>query len=226
MRLTIRVSLKSGKTAPYDHNYLLASAFLAVLKEHDPELSSILHDNLQTSSYVISEMYPARGEPALYYFCVGSSNDKLLELIDAAFRPGIPMRIASSAFEVVDVKQEQTPNDLPSPIEVATLSPVLVKNPNDHSRCVIPSDEGYLEIINELIKVKIDRFVGPSEWCRVMRVAPRAIRQRHISGGMVLATKGHFYLEGTPSALRFILEHGLGANTAMGFGFVVPSGRW
>jgi CRISPR-associated endoribonuclease Cas6 len=96
-----------------------------------------------------------------------------------------------------------------------------VREPDDHTRCLIPQDKDYLSALNVLIKKKIERWVGDEGSCEVLRVVPQAIRKRRIANGNVLATKGHFYLHGTPKGLRFILEQGLGANTAMGFGFVV-----
>ena len=226
MRLTIGLINESKKNPPYDHNYLLASAFLSVLREHDSGLSTILHDMKSTSPYVLSEIFPRRDWDWTGYFCVGSSNSKLIKLISEALVPQTKIRVSDVEYSVSDIKVEPTPTDLPSPLELRTLSPVLVRESNNHSRCAIPTDACYLETLNRLLKSKIDGYVGKSHSCSVLRVIPDCVRKRHISNGIVLATKGTYFVEGSSDAISFLLDHGMGSNTSMGFGFVVPSGRW
>jgi len=192
----------------------------------DSEVSRIIHDMNTTAPYVLSEIYSIKGVAWKHYFCIATSSKPLLTKIERALQPGCELLIGDVRLSVEDVRKEIIFDDMPSPLEVATLSPVLVREENCHDRCMIPSDPYYIQELNKLVAVKVHKFAGENDYCRVMRVKVQNIRQRHISNGVVLATKGKFFLEGTPKALKFILEHGLGANPGMGFGFVVPSGGW
>lgn len=216
----------SGKKPNYDHNYRLASAFLNHLRSVDPELSETIHDMKTTAPYVLSEIYSIKGVAWKHYFCIATSSDALVTNIERAFRPGSEFLIGDVRLRIADIRKESIFDEMPSPLEVTTLSPVLVRDGSNHGRCTIPKDPEYIDELNKLIAVKIKKFVGENDHCLVIKVESQDIRRRHISNGVVLATKGKFYLEGTPKALKFILEHGLGANPGMGFGFVVPSGGW
>jgi len=226
LRLVVGLENLSRKAPCHDHNYLLASAFLNQLKLLDPEVSLIIHDMKTTAPYVLSEIYSIKGVAWKHYFCIATSSNPLLTKIERAFQPGCELFIEDVRLRVLNVRKEIIFDDMPSPLEVVTLSPVLVREENDHEKCMLPSDPYYIQELNKLVAVKVEKFAGKNDYCRVMRVKVQNIRQRHISNGVVLATRGKFYLEGTPRALKFILEHGLGANPGMGFGFVVPSGGW
>lgn len=226
LRLIIGLDNLSRKTPNYDHNYLLASAFLNQLRSVSPELSETIHDMKTTAPYVLSEIYSIKGVAWKHYFCVATSSDVLVNNIEKAFRPGSEILIGDVRLGITDIRKESIFDDMPSPLEVTTLSPVLVRDGSDHGRCKIPKDSNYIDELNKLVASKVQKFAGENDYCRVIRVEAQDIRRRHISNGVVLATKGRFYLEGTSKALKFILEHGLGANPGMGFGFVVPSGGW
>ncbi len=226
MKLIVSLDNISKKTPCYDHNYLLASAFLNQLRLSDPQLSGIIHDMKTTAPYVLSEIHSIKGVSWKHYFCIATSSKAIAAHIERTFRAGSDLFIGDVQLSVVDIRSEDIFDEMPSPLEVNTLSPVLVKEERNHGRCMLPSDSDYLKVLNQLITTKVHKFVGENDYCRVIRVEVQDIRRRHISNGVVLATKGRFYLDGTPKALKLILEHGLGASTAMGFGFVVPSGGW
>lgn len=226
LRFVVSLDNLSRKTPSYDHNYRLASAFLNQLRSVDPELSETIHDMKTTAPYVLSEIYSIKGVAWKHYFCIATSSDALVANIEKAFQPGSELLIGDVRLRIADIRKEAIFDEMPSPLEVTTLSPVLVRERNDHGRCMIPKDPNYIDELNKLVAVKVQKFAGENDHCRVIRVEAQNIRRRHISNGVVLATKGKFYLEGTPKALKFILEHGLGANPGMGFGLVVPSGGW
>lgn len=225
LRKTIALEKVEGPVPLYDHNYLLASAFLSAIRNINPDVSRLIHDSTRTSPYVLSEIHPIKNYKTGYYFCVGTTSKTLSELISDAFSSGTRIKVDATVLRVIDIKAEEVPDSIPSPIELATLSPVLVREEKNHSQCLIPTDSRYLDALNRLVDAKISRFVGERAYCRVLRVVPTAIRRRRIADGFVLATKGKYYLEGDNAALKLILEHGLGANTAMAFGYMVPSGR-
>ncbi len=226
MKLTVMLTRIEGPSPPYDHNYLLASTVLAALKNRSAQAAAIIHDNTKTSPYVLSEIHPFPRRNGEFYFCFSTTNVRLAKLVEESFPNEANIRVGPTNFKVGGIKRSEVRASIPSPIEVATLSPVIVREKKNHSRCLIPDDAGYLDVLNDLVAAKIRKFAGPEETCKVLRVVPQAVRRRTVAGGTVLATKGHFFMHGSENGLRFILEHGLGANTAMGFGFVVPTGGW
>jgi CRISPR-associated endoribonuclease Cas6 len=217
MHVSIKLTRTDGPDPPYNHNFMLGSAVYDRLEKASDTAADILHDSHERSAYVVSEIHGVTGTGKEAWFRVGTSSEPVTRLMTEAFRPGEPMRVGPSTFEIRELEVDEPPV---RPGRFFTISPVLLREEDSHRSIVHDSDDyhGTLQAaINGQIRNNLDETSNVS----LRRVEPQAVRKRTIDGNTYLAQKQRLHLNGSKDHLRFLVNHGIGSSPALGFGMIM-----
>lgn len=220
MHVSVQLTRTGGPDPPYDHNFMLGSAVYQRLQKISEEAADILHDSHERSAYVVSEIHRVPGQPKEAWFRVGTSNQSVVRLITEAFRPGETLRIGPSTFQLRELEVEEPPV---RPGRFFTISPILLRE-EDSNRSIVHDSDDYHGTLQSAINGQIQNNLGETSSVSVRRVEPQAVRKRTIDGGTYLAQKARVHLNGSEDHLRFLVNHGIGASPALGFGMVMLDG--
>lgn len=217
MHVSVKLTRVDGPDPPYDHNFLLGSAVYNRLKDSSEEAADILHDSHERSAFVVSEIHRVPGMAKEAWFRVGSSNQSVTRLMTEAFRPGEKLRIGPSTFELRELEVDE-PNVRPG--RFFTISPILLHE-QDSNRSIVHDSDDYHGTLQSAINGQIQNNLDETSSVSLRRVEPQAVRKRTIADSTYLAQKARLHLSGTEEHLRFLVNHGIGASPALGFGMVM-----
>jgi CRISPR-associated endoribonuclease Cas6 len=176
-----------------------------------------LHDSHERSPYVVSEIHRLPGRPKEAWFRVGTSNQAVTNLLTKAFNPGDVLRVGPTTFEVRELQVDQ-PEARPG--VHFTISPILLQEDDSH-RSIVHDSGDYHRILQTAINEQINNHLGETSTVSLRRVVPKAVRKRTIDEGTYLAQKAALHLDGSEEHLLFLLNHGIGASPALGFGMIM-----
>lgn len=217
IHVSVKLTRVDGPDPPYDHNFLLGSAVYNRLKATSDEAADVLHDSHERSAYVVSEIHRVPGKPKEAWFRVGTSNQSVTRLMTEAFRPGEKLRIGPATFELRELQVDE-PNVRPG--RFFTISPILLRE-EDSNQSIVHDSGGYHGILQSAINGQIQNNMGETSSISLRRIEPQAVRKRTIGDSTYLAQKARLHLSGTEDHLRFLVNHGIGASPALGFGMVM-----
>lgn len=217
VHLTVGLTRKDGPDPPYDHNFLLGSAVLSLLRDHSPEASQAIHDSPHRTAYVLSEIHRVTGKAKEAWFRVGTSHERVANIVGKALVPGTELRINATTFRIADLAIEE-PTVRPG--EYVTLSPILLRD-KETGQHLVHDSPGYVERLQAAANHQVKQYLKKEGTIRVLRFEPQAVRKRTIKGRTVLAQKGRMLLDGPEDELRLMVDHGIGMSPALGFGMVV-----
>ncbi|MGQ0534616.1 MAG: CRISPR-associated endoribonuclease Cas6 [Methanobacteriota archaeon] len=220
MHLAVSMTRVEGPDAPYDHNYLLGSAVLAMIRDDSVEAADVLHDGHSRKPYVLSEIHRVPGKPTEAWFRIGTSHERVANIMAKAFAPTTTFAVGPSRFRVNGVETHET---VARPGEYVTLSPILLRD-RETDRCLVHDDANYRETVESAANHQVKQYLKREGTIRILQFEPQAVRKRTIRGKTVLAQKGRFLMDGAEDELRMLVDHGLGRSPAMGFGMVVATG--
>jgi len=219
VHVTVALRRTEGRDPPYDHNFLLGSAFYALLRNHSAEASSILHDSPSRSAYVLSEIHRVTGKTKEAWFRLGTSSEAVTKLAGKALSPGTDLTIGATRFQITGFSMEEP---LVRPGEYVTLSPILLRDKKT-DRCIVHDSPGYVETLQMAANLQVKNHLKREGTIQIHHFEPQAVRKRTIEKRTVLAQKGRFLAEGSEEDLSLIVNHGIGSSPALGFGMIVPS---
>lgn len=228
MHVSVQLTRTDGPDPPYDHNFKLGSAVYQRLTKASKEGADALHDSHVRSPYVVSEIHRVPGHPEEAWFRVGTSNQAVTNLLTKAVQPGEVLRVGPTTFKVRELQVEQP--EARSGLYF-TISPILLHEEDSH-RSIVHDSGDYHTTLQSAINGQISNHLDETSTVSLRRVVPQAVRKRTIDGGTYLSQKAQLHLEGSEEHLRFLLNHGIGASPALGFGMVMldtsragPDGR-
>lgn len=219
MHLCVRLSLVEGPRVPYDHNFLLGSAVYRHLRELSDDVSGPLHNSPYRSPYVLSEIHHVPDKAKEAWFRLGTSSEIVAELFGKAIAPGKPLRVGPSLFQVKSLRLEDV---VVRPGEYVTLSPILLRD-KETSQSLVHDSPGYQEILQSAINRQVGNYLEGRGSVKVLHLEQQAVRKRTIEDRTFLAQKARLILDGEMEELRFLVDHGIGASPALGFGMVIPT---
>lgn len=223
MQITIRLQQQSPKSVSYNHNFSLGSALYEALRAFHPDVARELHDSHDRAKFAVGEIYHHprfRGEAS---FRVASPDERLLRMIAGSLVSCGKMQIGQSAYVVKGAEAHPTPTELPAPLGVHTLSPVLIRD-RESPQSLVMDNCPYPDVLASAINHDVRKLTGREGSVSVLRMDKLQVRKRTLAGRTVMAQKGTFWLDGDPRDLAHVLDHGIGQSTALGFGLVVPEG--
>lgn len=230
MILSVRLQAKNGVRPLPDHNAALGAAVLVAFGEAHPREARSLHDAPKPSNYVLSELYPARGiGQDAYWFRLGCTEDGLAGRMTGALVTQGTLRVGPASFRVEGV-QDVTPRNVEGPLCFHTLSPILLREPKTRY-CLISEvakrngkgpDAEYGARLQEVANHALRRERPGAGEIEVGATLPGKPRKRSLHGSTVYAQTVRFYADGSPEALGYLLERGLGWSRSHGFGCVAP----
>ncbi len=219
MHLCVRLRLTKGPRAPFDHNFLLGSAVYKHLHDLSEEVVDPLHDSPYRSPYVLSEIHHVANKPDEAWFRLGTSSEAVARAVGKALTPSTEVHIGGTAFQVTGLHMEEP---MVRPGEYVTLSPILLRD-KENGQSLVHDSPGYVESLGSAINQQVHNYLRKDGTVKVVHFEPQAVRKRTIKGRTVLAQKGRMILDGGEEQLRLLVNHGIGASPALGFGMVVPT---
>lgn len=217
MHVSVQLARTDGPDPPYDHNFMLGSAVYQRLQKASDEAADAIHGSHQRSPFVVSEIHRVRGKPEEAWFRVGTSNQAVINLLTGAFTPGERLTVGPTTFEVRELSVDE-PKARPGLF--FTISPILLHEEDSH-RSIVHDSGNYEVDLQAAINAQIQNNLDETSTVAVRRVVPQAVRKRTINDGTYLAQKAQIHLSGSHEHLRFLLNHGIGSNPALGFGMVM-----
>lgn len=217
MHVSVQLTRTDGPDPPYDHNFKLGSAVYQRLQKTSDKAADALHDSHERSAYVVSEIHKVKGLDDEAWFRVGTSNQAVTNLLTQAFQPGEVLRVGPTSFEVRELQVDEPPARSGA---FFTISPILLHEEASH-RSIVHDSGDYHAILQRAINGQIQNHMDEPSSVSLRRVVPQAVRKRTIDGSTHLAQKAQLHLAGGEEHLRFLLNHGIGASPALGFGMVM-----
>lgn len=196
---------------------MLGSAVYSLLKENAEDAADALHDSPYRSAYVLSEVHRVHGKPKEAWFRLGTSSEVVTRIAGRALTPSTEMRVGGASFQVTGLRIEEP---IVRPGEYVTLSPILLRN-KENDQSLVHDSPGYVESLEAAINSQVQNYLKKEGTVKVVHFEPQAVRKRKIKDRTVLAQKGRMILDGEEEQLRLLVNHGVGASPALGFGMVV-----
>jgi len=188
-----------------------------MLRENSEEASKVLHDAPGRSPYVLSEIHGVRGKKGEFWFRVGTSSSRIIELITNALQPGKNIIIGETSFSINELRVDE-PEVRPG--QFITLSPILLRD-RDTNQSIVCDSKDYHNVLQTAINAQIHNNLKETSTVSVMHVTPKGVRKRTISGRTYLSQKALINLNGSTKHLRFLMNHGIGRSPSLAFGMIV-----
>lgn len=220
MHVSVQLTREDGPDPPYDHNAMLSAAVYEALRAHDSELSKQIHSSPKPSPFALSEIYPFNGGADEFWFRLASPDNHLARTLSSAVFGAGKLTIGKTSFQVSGVEGRPTPDGIAPPYEVHTLSPIYIRDRNS-SDSLIKDNCDYPHVVTEVLNHHLQTAADMQGTLSVMNEDLGEVRKRTIGDGTILAQKGHFWLDGDPREIAWVLDYGIGQSRALGFGLVV-----
>lgn len=220
MHVSVQLKRIDGPDPPYDHNSMLAAAVYEALRANDSKLSERIHSSPKPSPFVLSEIFPFNRADDEFWFRLASPDNHLARTLASSIFAAGKIEIGDVRFEVTGAQGRPTPTEIPTPFEIHTLSPIYIRD-RESSDSLVKDNCDYLQVITEVINHQLQTAADLPGTLSVMNADLGEVRKRTIADRTVLAQKGHFWLDGDPREVAWVLDYGIGQSRAMGFGLVV-----
>lgn len=220
MHVSVQLTRTDGPDPPYDHNAMLSAAVYEALRAHDSGLSEEIHSSPKPSPFALSEIYPFSRDTDQFWFRLASPDDHLARTLASAVFAAGNLNVGKTRFEVTGAEGRPTPDEIATPYEIHTLSPIYIRD-RDSSDSLVKDNCDYTQVVTEVLNHQLQTATDLSGTLSVMNQDLGEVRKRTIADGTILAQKGHFWLDGDPREIAWVLDYGIGQSRALGFGLVV-----
>lgn len=244
MQLFIKIRLQEPLVLPLSYHHIVQAAIYELVSFGDGEMGRFLHDegaSYEKRKYKLFCFSSLHGRSWVrnkriaftdyMYFEVRSVNEDFIRVLDQAIREyGIRFGEVRYPVEYTKVRQRQI---CESRIRVRMISPVTLRVTNSErgeSRYVAPWEEGFSELINANFQRKYESCYGISpaenvniEWVTIDRKKDEYVTR--YKGHYVCGWRGTYELTGSPEALTFLYDTGIGSRNSQGFGMIELEGE-
>jgi CRISPR-associated endoribonuclease Cas6 len=223
MQMTVELRQESERPVDYDHNYRLAASIFEAIRAFHPEAGRAMHASRERSKLAIGEIYHLPRAKYEASFRIASPDEHLLRLVGGALVAVGKLQVGKATYVVRGTEMHAT-GELPPPVGLHTLSPILIRG-RDSPLSLVHDNCDYPTVLAEVINYDIKRATGRAGSVRVVNMGKLEVRKRSLAGRTVMAQKGTFWLDAADGRdLGHVLDWGVGHSTGMGFGMVVSEG--
>ena len=243
MQLFIKIRLQEPLTLPLSYHHIVQAAIYELASSGDAELGRILHDEgafYEKRKYKLFCFSSLHGRSSVrnkkitfseyMYFEVRSVNEDFIHVLNSAIRQrGIRFGNRRYPVEYTKVKKRRIEE---SRIRVRMLSPVTIRvtDPcSGESRFVSPWEAEFPSLLNDNFRRKYEAFYGippeqpvNAEWLTLDRKRDRYVTQ--YKEHYICGWRGTYELTGSPEALTFLYDTGIGSRNSQGFGMIEVEG--
>lgn len=228
----------NGLRMPFAGNQILQGLVYWLLAR-DPAYSGFVHDRGYRSGgrpFKLFVFAPLRGRyvtegktlifPEDVVFAVRSESGEFLERLRDGCRVGERCELNDQQVLLRQLALLPTPA-LSGPLRIRTRSPVTVHTttPDRHTRYYAPEEGEFYARILANARRKWDSLYAGEPFELALEAVPGAPARRIVTtfkGVYITAWHGEFLLSGSPRALAFLYNTGLGDRNSQGFGMFDP----
>lgn len=243
MQLFIKIRLQEPLVLPLSYHHIVQAAIYELVSSGDEEMGRLLHDegaSYEKRKYKLFCFSSLHGRSRVrnkriafseyMYFEVRSVNEDFIRVLNSEIRKkGIRFGEKRYPVEYTKVRQRQIHQNR---IQVRMLSPVTVRvtDPRSgESRSVAPWEDRFPGFINANFQRKYESWYGvpPEESVGISWTAIDRKKDEYVTrykGHYVCGWRGTYELTGSPEALTFLYDTGIGSRNSQGFGMIELEG--
>lgn len=223
-----------GLTVPLAHQYALQGLIYHLLEE-EPAFSQSLHEDGYASDrkfklFTFAHLKGRRevqGRYAHYadacYLEIRSPDERMIDTLASALTQRNTVEIYRQTLAVGGIRREEC-RIAESAVKIRMLSPVTahLKQPDGKVRYLAPEEPAFAALIRENYRRKRAAWLGAPVEDGVdiapVEVTPRDKCITRFKGTALCGYYGVYSLSGSPEALTFLYDAGIGARNSQGFG--------
>lgn len=231
----IQVQLRAKELLlPLSYQYALQGVIYQLLQD-TPEASALLHDqgyDYGNRRYKLFTFSRLKGRKRIVERSVlfegpcrleiRSPHSALIDQLLSALQRRTELELMNQNLPIIDFSVTSREIDAAS-IRIRMLSPLTVhRNEGNFVHYFAPDEPAFPQLINENYRRKHSAFTGvPTEDAVLILPSLVTAHDRCVTrfkGTSICSYYGEYILQGTPEALTFLYDCGLGARNSQGFG--------